>query len=104
MSPSGIFKLFPVVAREAQGPSQAVHAYNGRDYVIWTVATDKDFRFTGSVDPKRFWNFVLAFKQLHEARNLYEAEMPDGLRAFLKSNEQLFSPGLGDPGCKPRNP
>ena len=99
-----ILKIFPVTAQQWAGPSQPVHAYGGKNYPIWAVATNASFRFTGEIDPKAFWDLILAFRQLHNARNLDEADMPIGLRAFLKSNDKLFSPVLGDPGCKPRNP
>jgi uncharacterized protein YjbI with pentapeptide repeats len=96
-----IHGIFPVTTGQWGGPSQTIKASGGKgkDYVVWTVATNADFRFTGNIDTKAFWDVVLAFRQLHNARNLMEADMPVGLKSFIQANEKLFSPVLGDPGC-----
>jgi uncharacterized protein YjbI with pentapeptide repeats len=95
-----IEKVFPVTWGQASGPSQTLASIGGKDYVVFTVATSKDFRFTGSINTKDLWDLVLAFRQLRLARNLFEAEIPEGLRTFLKANENLFSTPPSDPGCK----
>ena len=94
-----IHKIFPVNIGQRAGPSRSIRAINGQDYVVWAVATNADFRFTGNMDTKAFWDVVLAFRQLYGARNLLEADMPVGMKDFIQANEKLFSPTLGDPGC-----
>ena len=97
-----IHKLFPATWGQASGPGQTIGSVGGKQYVIWTVATGKDFQFTGSFSTLDFWDVVLAFRDLRRARNVFEADMPDGLKSFLQRNEKLFSVSLGDPGCKVR--
>jgi uncharacterized protein YjbI with pentapeptide repeats len=101
--PFDIRKIFPVTTGQGgTGPSDTIRAGDGKDYVVWAVATNADFRFTGNVDTKAFWDVVLAFRQLYGARNLFEADMPVGMKNFIQANERLFSPTLGDPGCTVR--
>ncbi|MBZ5719199.1 MAG: pentapeptide repeat-containing protein [Acidobacteriia bacterium] len=95
-----ISSVFPTTMAQSGGPSQTITAVGGKKYLVWSVATNQDFKFTGPIDTKAFWDVVLAFRQLHAARDLWNADMPSGLRDFLKNNETLFSPVLGDPGCK----
>jgi hypothetical protein len=60
-----IHKILPVTTGQWAGPSQAIRAANGKDYLVWAIATNADFRFAGEVDTKAFWDVVLAFRQLH---------------------------------------
>ena len=100
--PFDIHKIFSVESGLGAGPSVAIRAGSSKGYVVWTVATSADFRFTGKLDTKAFWDVVLAFRQLYGARNLMEADMPVGMKDFIQANEKLFSPTLGDPGCTVR--
>lgn len=107
-NPYEIQKIFPVTWGQAGGPSQTVGSVEdsqsgvGKQYVLWNVATGEDFQFTGSFDSRDFWDVILTLRDLRRARNLFEAEMPEGLKSFLQRNEKLLLVPLGDPGCKPQ--
>jgi hypothetical protein len=96
-------RFFPATRGQWSGPSDSVNAIGGKTYVLWTVSTNDDFRFTGPIDPAFVNDVYMAFRNLHSARNLSEARMPPGLKQFMEANDKQFSvPPPSDPGCQGR--
>ncbi len=85
--------LLPVDGYTQSGvyPEHA-EGWNHKQYVITTYSVTKDFRFAGPIPPA-IWQHSMyaALNSLASAKNLDEAEIPSGLRAFINANRAALS-------------
>ncbi|MBI4166925.1 MAG: pentapeptide repeat-containing protein [Acidobacteria bacterium] len=77
--------------QQSGGYDILVKGWKENDYVIRTYRIGESFKFTRPI-PREMWPSIFAgLNSLASAKNLSDAQMPDGLRQFLDSNKAAFS-------------
>lgn len=77
--------------QQSSSYSTLVKGWKENDYVIRTYQVGENFKFTGPI-PREMWPSIYAgLNSLASAKNLSDAQMPDGLRQFLDANKAVLS-------------
>ena len=85
--------------RQSGGYDILVKGWKESDYLIKTYEVGDNFKFTGPI-PSEMWPSVYAgLNSLASAKNLSDAQMPDGLRQFLDANKAAFSRPIISTSC-----
>lgn len=85
--------IFPIKYAQSAGSGNiAVEGWMKKKYLITSYAVGKDFQFIGPIPPM-IWQHSMyaALNSLASAKNLKDAEMPAGLRAFMVANSAVLS-------------
>lgn len=90
-TPGASDDVVPFEFGQSGGYNILVKGWKENDYVIRTYEVGKNFKFTGPI-PREMWPSIYAgLNSLTSAKNLSDAQIPDGLRQFLDANKAAFS-------------
>lgn len=88
--------------QQSGGYDTLVKGWKENDYVIRTYQIGENFKLTGPI-PREIWPSVYAgLNSLASAKNLSDAQLPEGLRQFLDANKAVFSRPVISTTCPPK--